>query len=90
MAEFSFFAKARLPSFIVDLNQWIELRQGSKGKPRKAEETTIKTQICLLYIFENYFVSCDPWFALVVAISMAPFKALGVTTKMLEDVGRAF
>ena len=30
--------------FVANLNQWIELRKGGKGKPRKAEETMIKTQ----------------------------------------------
>ena len=38
---------------VAGLNQWIGLRQGSKGKPRKAEETMIKTQACLRLHFEQ-------------------------------------
>ena len=37
----------KLNKAIANWNQWIELRKGGKGKPRKAEETTIKTQVCL-------------------------------------------
>ena len=37
----------KLNKAIANLNQWVKLRPGSRGKPRKAEETTIKTQVCL-------------------------------------------
>ena len=52
--------EGKLNKAIADLNQWIELRQVSKEKSRRAEETAIKKQVKFALQFSNYFFSCDP------------------------------
>ena len=53
----------KLNQAIANLNQWVELRQGSKGgkgKPRKAEEAMIKIQVCLHLHFKQLLHFLQP------------------------------